>query len=486
LAHDSTFVPALWHLAQSLWWRGGGDTSYESYLIRAGELNHGLPRRDSLLVAADCVWVAVGRFNELTPQVRRSLITRLFGTLEEGVRLYPEDPELWYHLAEVRFHQDWMHRTDPRQILDAFDRTIALDSSFVPAYVHAPTLALFLYGRQGWDRYITPYFASNPSDDQAQGRRLLDAVFKAAAVRPDRTDSILRADSLYPVMVALFDAWHFPDSAETAIRLGRFLASSRSRFNGLLDEPDLRRQALAGVLGVRGHLREALSLVNGTDQPAWYSALPGEIVLARGTNLPDEADAMFKHWLRQTPFWPPGEAPVGGPPGSLLYALPWWAARRDTLALSQYARRADSAQRAASRPIEKEIAQYEAEAALAYSALTRGDTLAALRRFEALPHDVTWGALDRLTEGQILTRQGRDPEALKLFEEAFPIFWWGPARVLAALDAARAAERLGQRERATAHYQFVVDAWRHADPELQHYVDEARQGLARLTAEPRR
>jgi tetratricopeptide (TPR) repeat protein len=286
-------------------------------------------------------------------------------------------------------------------------------------------------------------------------------------------------------MVALFDAWHFADSAETAIRLARFLASSRTRFEGFLDEPVLRRQALAGVLGFRGHLDEALGLVDGAEQPGWYSALPGEIAFARDSNLSHKADVIFTRWLRKGPLWPRGEAPAGGAPGALLYALPWWAARRDTLSVSQYARRADSAQRAASRPNEREMAQYGAEAALAYAVLSRGDTLAALRRFEALPHDVIWGALDRLTEGQILTRQGRDTEALKLFEEAFPIVWWGPARVVAALDAARAAERLGQRERATGHYQFVVDAWRHADPELQHYVDEARQGLARLTSEPR-
>lgn len=35
------------------------------------------------------------------------------------------------------------------------------------------------------------------------------------------------------------------------------------------------------------------------------------------------------------------------------------------------------------------------------------------------------------------------------------------------LDVATAAERLGERERAIRGYQFVVDAWRHADSELQ-------------------
>ncbi len=64
---------------------------------------------------------------------------------------------------------------------------------------------------------------------------------------------------------------------------------------------------------------------------------------------------------------------------------------------------------------------------------------------------------------------------------------WYPTgtEVSRALDVARAAERLGEHERAIRGYQFVVDAWRHADPELQVYVAEARESLRRLTTEPR-
>jgi hypothetical protein len=56
---------------------------------------------------------------------------------------------------------------------------------------------------------------------------------------------------------------------------------------------------------------------------------------------------------------------------------------------------------------------------------------------------------------------------------------------MARLERARSAERLGERGRATREYQFVVDAWRHADPELQAYVAEARGALERLTGQPR-
>jgi len=56
---------------------------------------------------------------------------------------------------------------------------------------------------------------------------------------------------------------------------------------------------------------------------------------------------------------------------------------------------------------------------------------------------------------------------------------------VATLERARAAERLGDREKAAHNYQYVTAVWRHADPELQPYVSEANAGLTRMTSEPR-
>jgi hypothetical protein len=57
------------------------------------------------------------------------------------------------------------------------------------------------------------------------------------------------------------------------------------------------------------------------------------------------------------------------------------------------------------------------------------------------------------------------------------------ASFTAALLRARAGERLGQRDRAIRSYAWVAGMWRNADAELQPYVREARDGLARLTGE---
>jgi hypothetical protein len=83
----------------------------------------------------------------------------------------------------------------------------------------------------------------------------------------------------------------------------------------------------------------------------------------------------------------------------------------------------------------------------------------------------------------LLARQGRDAEALRILDAAFPLDWTSPLKVISRLESGRIAERLGQHQRAVREYQSVIDVWRHADPELQPYVEEAKTALARLAGE---
>ena len=68
----------------------------------------------------------------------------------------------------------------------------------------------------------------------------------------------------------------------------------------------------------------------------------------------------------------------------------------------------------------------------------------------------------------------------------------GPGRFLREIrttargaERGRAAERLGDRNRALEAYRYVSGIWRRPDPELETYVAEARAGLTRLTMESR-
>jgi len=80
---------------------------------------------------------------------------------------------------------------------------------------------------------------------------------------------------------------------------------------------------------------------------------------------------------------------------------------------------------------------------------------------------------------RLLAAVGRGPEAAAVFDRSHD------RRMPILLERARLAERLGDRPTAVKYYQFVVQAWLHADPELQPVVAEARAALARLDGAPR-
>ena len=166
--------------------------------------------------------------------------------------------------------------------------------------------------------------------------------------------------------------------------------------------------------------------------------------------------------------------------------LPWWAARRDSATIKAIERRTDSLARAAPLEVDRGIARYTADAARAYLALLRHDTATAVRRLEALPDSLCLLCYQqRMTLGQLLA-SGRDDRKAAALLDRWLVDLTVPSAVIWALERARVAERLGERDTAVRGYQYVADVWRHADPELQTYVTEAKQGLARLTSEPRR
>jgi hypothetical protein len=117
--------------------------------------------------------------------------------------------------------------------------------------------------------------------------------------------------------------------------------------------------------------------------------------------------------------------------------------------------------------------------------LAKGDTNAAIRQFLALPATCPSCYLDRLTLARLLVDRGRDQEAWPILrgEHISKTLAPFPTTILWTLLRARVAERTGRRELAIRSYSWVAGMWRDADPELQPYVTEAREGLARLTGE---
>ena len=453
-------------------------------------LNHGLPARDSLLITADSLDIAAGDATDPADLIRFSY--RWFSTLEEATHRYPEDPEVAYRFGDALYHSEPPLGGTPAQALEVFDHAITLDPGFAPAYEHTVELAIRLHRPDLARKYAAAYLRLDPTDANAPATRLaallLDSerspTLDVARVIDSASTRALRAAASFGPGGQL--GW-WADSGEAAIRLLRELITRTG--NGAYPSTDslMYHQFLANALAYRGHMHEAyatdrrLILDSKASRFTWF--MDPFIRLALLGVIPDSlAASTYARAFEPGSAWP---IPPYNIQARHLRGLPWWQARRDTLSLARFALRAEQEARTQKGAIGKLRGRYLHAAATAYLELARGDSAGALRLFQSIPDTlciVNICSYEKLIEARLLASQGRALEA----GEVLDLWVWraeGPFFVLGRLEQGRIAEGLGERQKARNSYQFVVDVWRHADPELEPYVREARAGLERLAAE---
>ncbi len=455
---DSSFALAYSRRSWALGWSVYQDQNFVSSQLRAGELNHGLAQRESLLVVADSIRGALNRF--AGDSSAWADFRRLFTTLELASVLYPFDPQVWYELGEARYHQGPYVGVTDEESYEAFSRAVQLDSAFVPAYRHLIELALLLEGREVGAHIAEQYESRADSSVYRAAARVTRALLDSERADDAATEQALADLPLEGVFQTWYDLKWWPDAEEAAVRVARVWAEQDESFGG--------RNMLAVTLAYRGHLQEALTLA-GQRVPALFASL------ARlGAVSPDSAAAAFARWLAE------------GNGVAMYQALRSWQQQGDTASLERAAAHWDSL-RAVRPPEQWPRLEDAASTARAYAVLARGDTLEALSLLGNIPD---WPQCyycydQRLTRAQILARLGRDREAADLLDHMPFERLFAPASeaVVAALERGRVHERLGNREAAIQAFSYVADAWRSADPELQPFVAEATEALGRLTRE---
>ena len=465
---DTMFAPALRRLSNALAWNlsDGGEgaaTAAYRYALLAGERNRGLAPRESLLVAADSQAGALNLRNE-TPVNVFALSRRLLATLEEGVRRWPNDPELWHRLGDIRFHYLYFvpngHYADARR---AFDRSIELDSAFAPSYIHMPDLALRGQDAEGARRYIRLYLQHNREDNHAaRVMRMTGRMMDPSPAAAREIEATLETGGLQLGGQAISGLLTWMDSSETAVRLLRLADSAANADQSV---PSAARSQIRGVrttaLASRGHLAEAAALIDGTSR-----TLAPDLGLL-GALPPARVDS----FIAQV---------TGGPPAGywqIPFAYRWWAERGDTTRLLR-------ASAAMSRLPAGFASASEMAAVRAHMALARRDTATAIREFSTIPDTLcstNFCYQYRLAKAQLLSAKRMDRDAEVLLTQEFPT--QGPSAVLWMLERGRVFERLGRKPEAVDAYAYVSAAWNRADASLQPVVKEARDALGRLSPE---
>ncbi|MDF3053290.1 MAG: protein kinase, partial [Geminicoccaceae bacterium] len=371
---------------------------------------------------------------------------------------------------------------------------IALDSGFAPAYEHMADLAIRLGRPELARRFAAAYLSLYP--DAGSTSHVGLALLALDPVQSGAVDTARLVDSasVSDLWRAAFDILaYFTDSAETPVRLLRRLGDAHRIAGGdagWVNDSLMWPQYLADALAYRGHLREAYQtnrrLLLDPGASKWSRIMDPFLDLALlGVVSDSVAGPAFARALERTAPW---ASASGGTPRHLS-GLPWWLARRDTASLMGFAARAAEKTRQPNPPIVVLRARLLGATSTAYAALARGDSTGALAHLEAIPDTLCLVDFSsdcfhlNLTLARLLAARGDDRRAGALLDRwrwSEVGFGASPWFVLATLERGRMAERLGEREKAIESYRLVMEAWRRADPELQPYVSEAREALARL------
>jgi tetratricopeptide (TPR) repeat protein len=409
---------------------------------------------------------------------------RALAALDQVARLNPSDPEVWNVIGEVRAHLGTPAEFTEEEILAPLDRAIQLDPEYGPAYEHTVSLAIRLERLDLARQYARAYIDFVPTDISSQQLRLDAMLLDPTLATSTQTARLIDTAAAGTLAQTVFDLSTWADSGETVLRLARSLASGTHSLAGAPSWlTDARRKGfLAGLLAFRGHFREARAALPGTPITAGAAAqFPSNPLLdlaLLGAIPPDSTRAVVQALVAGDSLWPPSR---------LRYALPWWYADRDTAALERFEIQVVAAARNYPNPVARAYLRNLAEVAHAYLFLARGDSTAGLRMLAALPDSLCALSdcfFEKFTLAELAAARGEDREAAMIYDRWLRARDWSPLFVIGRLNRARVAERLGERDNAAALYQYVLDAWRHADPELRPHVAAAQDGLERVVGEP--
>ncbi len=462
VAADSMFAPALRQLGNALGWtiaenRAEAKHRFE-YALLAGVRNHGLAPRESLLVSADSNFAALWLNEGDAGRNPERYAKQLFASLDEGTRRFPEDPEMWQKRADAHFH---FGSYDPAvtdvDVRREFDRVIALDSAFAPAYLHMPLLALDEQDVAGARRYVEQYLRLEPGDAAVGYMRALPPFLDPNTTMSVNVDSLTSALSFSDAANLALMLMLWMDDAESQLRVARSVSGLRGARGDTSTSSRMAKVQLMGALNVRGHIREAGALAS---EELWF---PVSGLALLGAIPPDSADAILLRVASR-------RSGLGLP-----WALRWWSERGDTARLRYLQVVGDTME--LSDDMERYRAGMHAEIE-AYLALARHDTSVALRQLALIPDSTQMYVDGGYTKAQLLAAVGRDEDAMRILRQEHR--YWGADQVLWAYERAKVAERLGERDQAARDFAYVAAAFQHADSSLQPLVRYSREALARL------
>lgn len=455
---DSTFALAHYRLGYVQYWLPGTTLLADHHFGRAAEFGGGLPPRAAVYVRTLRAWT------------RKTL--EWVDPLHQAVQRHPDDAHLKFLLGEMYLHTTFATAEETDQL---FEQAVELDPGNATYLSHHLDMAWWLHGDSAHAaRLIEQYERIAPDDalTVGAGRLALDLAFGDSLAQTDAMDRLRLED------------WEVIREVAQLLYHPRYAAF----------QPVAHLLLERGADGWKGHTAARLFSTNAT----WYGrlgeALPylNESAISRFSR----ARALYHAWTLGLPIpkdlleeaLDPALIDTTAAMAWLVYAGAFAADRGQW---SDHARAIDMLERQAKRKfqaadsIRGTMVVGSAHALEGYGLVRQGYPLRALPQLEDsrarfLPIGRLW--LGRLYE---------ELERLRDAELVYGSYFFHASGLYLSMEPlvrhqlGRVYEQLGEYDRALESYEYFAYNWRHADPELQPMVEEARQAILRLAASER-
>ena len=456
---DSTFALANFRLALAYGWTGGWQTPNSIGATQAAvRFANRLPERDRALLTG----------YHLFTQARLESID----SMRRYVTSYRDDPVGWFMLADAQYHMNPLIGLSPAELRAPFDSVIKLDPTLVPAYIHPIENSLLHRDTASYGRYTR---VLDSAVDDAESEQFI--VAGRAVWGPDRDSALTAlADAQMGLSAtAAMSEYYAPEPDISVVE--RMLQSQLSRMG---PQPQAVGQIMLSRIAVLtglGRLEDAKVVTDSL------------VALNREFGLSARLQPVFAGLLTADSVRDVvaivERAPLMYPPVALTRA-------NVDLAQGNHA--------AAKRVLDEALRQTGELYTSEFKALIRayrgwadvvaGDTAGGLQRIEQGLREsgnlgINWASshLRFQYAGILASRPQTREKGIDLLQNTFssgPDIMYLP---LTFLLAGRALEDAGRRQEAAEAYGQFIRLWKDADPAMHGRVEEAREGLKRVTGE---
>jgi len=462
LDEDSTFALAQYRLALTYGWDGGYGQEETVRHARAA-LRHAdhLPPRERSLVVAHLLF-------------EEAKIAAL-DSMQSYVERYPDDPEGWYMLGDVRYHARPLLALEAEDYLTPFDRVLTLDPSLSPAYTHPLELSIvfddsarfaeYFRGleRAGASEYVELFSAGRHAWSSGDSVNLFSIFSRASALEDEFILHLYSAPDRHPEEILEEMEPILSGSIPSNTRLGL-------------------TQVQGMILASLGRIEEARTAFDSL----WAMAGPASN-MAYTSLLPVFAG------LADSSFAAPAFSALANPPNPAARQASLYALSLVELARGNEAKARLLLQRAAvveGLPDENPTVDL-IDAALGWADVLAGDTLAGSARMRAGLEEAGYGIDQAIFMGQpvrfaLAATQVAHPQTRRegIRRLRYSLNFTDVVQIpLAYLLLGQALEAEGEPAEAARSYERFIELWKDADPQLQPRVETARRALERLAAE---